>query len=82
MMPVYHQDSPQSNTLPCSESQSYRDFSCVPDEAVGNTTAEAIAIMTRDQPSFPVRLHRMLEQLEDGEADLSDDVAGWEVHGR
>ena len=59
----------------------YHDFSVVPDEALGTSAEATIGAvqMANAQPSFPVKLHHMLEQVE---KEGNDDIVGWETHGR
>lgn len=59
----------------------YHDYSVVPDEALGTSAEAALGSvqMANTQPSFPVKLHHMLEEVENGGFD---DIVGWEVHGR
>lgn len=64
-------------TLQCG----YRDYAVVPEEELKTTTEAALASlhMTNTQPSFPVKLHQMLEEAEQ---EGFDDIVGWEMHGR
>lgn len=59
----------------------YHDYSVVPEEELKTTTEAALASlqMTNTQPSFPVKVHQMLEEAEQ---EGFDDIVGWEVHGR
>lgn len=57
----------------------YRDFAGIPDDtAVESGDVESI-LLSKYQPSFPVRLQHMLGQLEE---EGYEDIASWEIHGR
>lgn len=64
-----------SNMVPEIQ-RNYKDYSNVPDEAID--IAAAVQMGNTQQP-FPVKLHYMLDEVEN---QGLDDIVGWEVHGR